>query len=61
MYIEDFETRNRSLTSSESVVSERVLIIQALKLLLPFFDSRENKTRKKIRMIGLRIEKLAQK
>jgi hypothetical protein len=31
---------------------------QALDLLLPFFDARENPRSKAIRLIGLRLEKL---
>jgi hypothetical protein len=31
---------------------------EALQLLLPFLDSRENPKRKKIRLVGVRAEKL---
>jgi len=54
----DFETKNRSITSKENVSTLKVFDLRALKLLLPFFDSSENPRGKKIRMIGLRIEKL---
>ena len=55
----DFETKNRSLTSKEPVVSEKLLHVRALKLLLPFFERTENPKAKDIRMIGVRIEKLS--
>ncbi len=54
----DFETKSRSLTSSEPVHSLSILQARALKLLLPFFEATENPKQKKIRMVGLRLEKL---
>ena len=54
----DFETKTRSLTIAESLAGERELDTKAVKLALPFFDSRENKEKRAIRLIGLRIEKL---
>jgi len=35
-----------------------VLQREGLKLLMPFFDRRENPRRKLIRLLGLRVEKL---
>jgi nucleotidyltransferase/DNA polymerase involved in DNA repair len=54
----DFKTRCRSHTLSEAAVSETILEFEALKLLMPFLDSRENPSHKLIRLIGLRLEKL---
>jgi len=60
----DFETKNRSrsIKNKTSLDDEakclRVLEEQALELLLPFFDTRENPRGKAIRLIGLRLEKL---
>lgn len=55
----DFETRTKSLTFKESNNDYNFLKIQALKLLLPFLDHRENPRGKLIRLIGVRVEKLA--
>lgn len=60
----DFETKNRSHSFKEEISfgpkSEPLDAIkqEALKLLLPFFDARENPRGKAIRLIGLRLEKL---
>ncbi len=57
----DFETRTRSRTLSAPVPASRArerIRHYALQLLLPFLDARENPRRKKIRLIGVRIEKL---
>jgi DNA polymerase IV (DinB-like DNA polymerase) len=54
----DFETKTRSHTIVRKTDSIRVLKGEIAKLLLPFFDSRDNPRRKKIRLIGARIEKL---
>jgi DNA polymerase IV (DinB-like DNA polymerase) len=60
----DFDTRSRSRTMKNGIVlanNEDVLQLvkkQALELLLPFFDARENPRKKPIRLIGLRLEKL---
>ncbi len=68
----DFETKSRSRTLAEAVLLSpgrpgRVspaagalerLTQEALRLLIPFFDARENPKRKLIRLIGLRVEKL---
>jgi DNA polymerase IV (archaeal DinB-like DNA polymerase) len=59
-----FETKNRSHSIKDGIaVADReqalgLLKKQALALLLPFFDSRENPRGKAIRLIGLRLEKL---
>ncbi len=54
----DFSTKNRSYTMPESSDSKKVLEFESLKLLIPFFDKRENPSRKAIRLIGVRMEKL---
>jgi nucleotidyltransferase/DNA polymerase involved in DNA repair len=53
----DFETRQRSITSKEPMCTLRELNRQSLKLLLPFFERKENPRKKAIRMIGVRVEK----
>ncbi|HEY3276839.1 MAG TPA: DNA polymerase IV [Syntrophorhabdaceae bacterium] len=55
----DFETRTRSHTFPEPVTREQRLEFEAMKLLMPFIDGRENPGRKPIRLIGVRVEKLA--
>ena len=60
----DFETKNRSHSVKDGMwVADHAQAIgllkeQALALLLPFFDGRENPRGKAIRLIGLRLEKL---
>jgi DNA polymerase IV (archaeal DinB-like DNA polymerase) len=60
----DFETRNRSRTvKSGNAIDNtgdalQLIKKQALDLLLPFFDARENPRGKAIRLIGLRLQKL---
>ncbi len=54
----DFETVTRSHTLREPTDSLKVLELEALKLLLPFLDARENPKGKLIRLLGVRVEKL---
>ncbi len=54
----DFVTKNRSRTFQAPIHSKSTLEFESLKLLMPFFDKRENPSRKAIRLIGVRIEKL---
>jgi nucleotidyltransferase/DNA polymerase involved in DNA repair len=60
----DFDTRNRSRTIKSGILvdstGEALQLIkkEALELLIPFFDARENPRGKAIRLIGLRLEKL---
>ena len=54
----DFQTLTRSHSVKEASQDYEVLETEALKLLLPFLDSRENPRRKKFRLIGVRVEKL---
>lgn len=55
---EDFTTVSRSLTLDEPLKTTRALRLKALKLALPFFEKTANPESKKIRLIGLRVEKL---
>jgi DNA polymerase IV (DinB-like DNA polymerase) len=60
----DFQTSNRSRSVKDGIRLDHgeqalaALKQQALSLLLPFFDQRENPRHKAIRLIGLRVEKL---
>lgn len=53
-----FETKTRMHTLKEPSDAQKVLEFEALKLFLPFLDKRENPKNKKIRLIGVRIEKM---
>lgn len=54
----DFETKTRSHTLAKPASDPRILQVEALKLLLPFLDKRENPHLKPIRLIGVKVEKL---
>lgn len=54
----DFETKTRTHTLSRPANSLATLEFEALKLLMPFLDARENPRRKLIRLVGVRVEKL---
>jgi DNA polymerase IV (DinB-like DNA polymerase) len=54
----DFDTKSRSHTLTEQTADEAVLQREALKLLMPFLDRRENPRRKSIRLLGVRVEKI---
>jgi len=60
----DFQTANRShslktgIRVNDDGEALRLLQQVGLKLILPFFDARENPKAKAIRLIGLRLEKL---
>jgi len=53
-----FRTLTRSHTSRAEVASEAALCGAAAELFAPFFDARENPRGTKIRLIGVRAEKL---
>ena len=53
-----FRTLTRAHTSREDVASEDALYGSAALLFAPFFDARENPRGTKIRLIGVRAEKL---
>lgn len=57
----DFDTKTRSHTLKVSSNEAKVLETEALQLLMPFLDSRENPKRKKIRLVGVRAENLEYK
>jgi len=54
----DFRTLTRSHTPRAHLASEDALYAGAVRLLLPFLDHRENPRQKKLRLIGVRAEKL---
>ena len=53
-----FETKTRSRTLSQPSSDLKTLQFEALKLLTPFLDKRENPKRKLIRLVGVKVEKL---
>src|SRR4029450_10772097 len=53
-----FRTVTRSHTTREEIASEDALYVGAVELLRPFLDQRENPRGTKIRLIGVRAEKL---
>ena len=55
---ENFTTCSRSHTPREPLTTEDALYTTAVRLLLPFLDHRENPRHRKIRLIGVRAEKL---
>ena len=55
---DDFETKTSSATFSKGEDDVKKFNIEALKLLLSFFDRRKNPHRKLIRLVGVRMEKL---
>ncbi len=54
----NFVTTSRSHTSKAPLTSREALEAEALQLLAPFLDTRENPKGRKIRLIGVRVEKL---
>jgi DNA polymerase IV (DinB-like DNA polymerase) len=54
----NFLTFTRSRTSPEPVASEEDVSAEAVRLLLPFLDERENPRQRKLRLIGVRAGKL---
>lgn len=55
----DFKTLSRSHTAKEGVVTRDDLYREAVRLVLPFLDKRENPQQKLIRLLGVRLEKLS--
>ncbi|UVT15177.1 MAG: DNA polymerase IV [Nitrospira sp.] len=55
----DFVTKSRTQTLAMPTGDRAVLGREAMKLLLPFLDRRENPHRKRIRLLGLRVERLS--
>mgnify|MGYP001171009249 CR=1 FL=1 len=54
----DFETKSRAHTLPVPSNDHGVLKREGIKLLMPFLDRRENPQRKRIRLLGVRLEKL---
>ncbi len=54
----DFETKARSHTLSSATGEETALRREAMNLLMPFLDHRENAWNKLICLLGVRVEKL---
>lgn len=54
----DFTTKSRVSTLKTAASSRETMYFEAMKLLMPFLDKRENPQRKKIRLIGVRVGKL---
>lgn len=52
-------TRNRSHTGKTPFQSEEELQREVRRLLEPFLDARENPKGKKVRLVGVRVEKLS--
>jgi DNA polymerase IV (DinB-like DNA polymerase) len=55
----NFVTQSRSKSARTPMSSRQALVETAEALLLPFLDDRENPRRRKIRLIGVRVEKLS--
>lgn len=55
----DFETVSRSRTLKEPTGSMETLRRNITQMFFPFLDRRENPRRKKIRLVGVRVEKLS--
>lgn len=55
----DFETVSRSRTLKESTGSAETMRRHVTQMFFPFLDRRENPKRKKIRLVGVRVEKLS--
>jgi len=54
----DFTTKTKSRTFPVACASADALAFEMLKLLIPFFDARENPAKKPIRLVGVRVEGL---
>jgi len=55
----NFITKSRSKTFPQPIADVRTLEFESLRLLVPFFEKKENPRRWPIRLIGVRLEKLA--
>lgn len=54
----DFETKTRAHTLKNPISDAKILNQEALKLFLPFLDSRANQRKLFLRLIGVKIERL---
>ncbi|MFA6407240.1 MAG: DNA polymerase IV [Candidatus Paceibacterota bacterium] len=52
----DFKTVSRSHAFEKTPQNEKEFIFEVMKILLPFFDARENPHKKKFRLLGVRVE-----
>jgi DNA polymerase IV (DinB-like DNA polymerase) len=55
----DFETSSRAHTLDAPTSDGRLVHAEAIKLLLPFLDKRRNPKGKAVRLLGVRVERLA--
>ena len=55
----DFETLSRARTLSKSTNDPRIIVGEVLSLFMPFLDRRENRYKKLIRLLGVRVEHLS--
>lgn len=55
----NFITHTRSLTLDAPIRTQKDLELKVLKLLLPFFEKTENPNGLAVRLVGVRVEKLA--
>jgi DNA polymerase IV (DinB-like DNA polymerase) len=55
----DFATKSRAHTLAMATNEPAILRREAVKMMLPFLDRRENPHRQRIRLLGLRVEKLS--
>lgn len=55
----DFETKTRAYTFLQPTSNYEAVQLYTYRLVLPFFDRRENPRKKAIRLIGIRLEKLS--
>jgi hypothetical protein len=58
MDLDDFRLRSKAVWDAMAAGWETALQAEVRRLLEPFFDARENPRGKKIRLIGVRVEKL---
>jgi DNA polymerase IV (archaeal DinB-like DNA polymerase) len=56
---ENFVTQSRSRSAAAPIASLESLVETAQALIAPFLDERENPRRRRIRLIGVRVEKLS--
>lgn len=55
---DNFKTKTKSKTLEKPTASVAVLRREILNMLLPFFDHRENPEHRRLRLVGVRVEKL---
>ena len=55
----DFQTKTSAKTLKHPLDNEKQFKLEALKILLPYLDSRKNPNKKLIRLVGVKIEKFS--